>query len=275
MNKTTIEWTNYSSNPIYALDPQGVRGWQCSKVSDGCTHCYAETLNARWGTKLAYNQYNSDRVKWLLNEKELAAWARLKEPAKIFVEDMSDLFHENIPFEMLDQVFDAMHKAPQHTFQVLTKRPERMMEYFHDGNEVPANIWLGTSIENGKYTSRFDYLEYINCRIRFISFEPLLGPITPLDLDQYEIGDFCSWAIVGGESGNGHRRMELDWVRTLRDYCVSNGVAFFFKQVGGARPKSGGRLLDGREWSEFPDPIGNVICKEGGEAGQALGEGSQ
>jgi protein gp37 len=156
---------------------------------------------------------------------------------------MSDLFHELVLWEYIDQVFDVMERAERHTFQVLTKRPERMRAL---ARPVPANVWLGTSIENDRWVSRADHLRETRPAIRFLSCEPLLGPLPSLDLAGID------WVIVGGESGIGHRPIHPDWVRDLRDRSVAAGVPFFFKQWGGRTPKAGGRELDGRTWDEYP-----------------------
>ena len=170
----------------------------------------------------------------------------------IFVNSMSDLFHKDIDRAFIDRVFEVMEKASWHVFQVLTKRSSLMRNYVrarYRGGPVPPHIWLGVSVEDAAHTSRIAHLKAVNSEARFISFEPLLGPIGEVDLCD------IAWAIVGGESGPGARPMEPDWARRLRDICDRDGVAFFFKQWGGARPKSGGRLLDGEEWNGFPTRI--------------------
>jgi protein gp37 len=167
----------------------------------------------------------------------------------IFVNSMSDLFHKEVDGSFIDRVFDAMEKADWHVYQVLTKRSSLMQKYVrtrYNGCPVPKHIWLGVSVEDAVHVSRIEHLKAINSEARFVSFEPLLGPINDVDL----IG--VAWAIVGGESGPGARPMHPDWARRLRDICDRDSVAFFFKQWGGARPKSGGRLLDGEEWNGFP-----------------------
>jgi len=170
----------------------------------------------------------------------------------IFVNSMSDLFQKEIPRSYVDQVFDAMEAADWHVYQVLTKRSSLMRNYVrsrYDGGKVPSHIWLGVSVEDAAHKGRIVHLKDINSDARFISFEPLLGPVGDADLKG------VAWAIVGGESGPGARPMEADWARELRDICSRDGVAFFFKQWGGARPKSGGRTLDGEEWNGFPSSI--------------------
>jgi protein gp37 len=158
---------------------------------------------------------------------------------------MSDLFHQDLSFRTIERIYRVMEKADWHTYQVLTKRPENM-ERFFKGRKVPDHIWLGTSIELRQYLTRLQPLKKIDAKIRFISFEPLLGPIGPCDLTG------IAWAIVGGESGPNHRPVKAEWIRELRDQCVDQGVNFFFKQWGGIRPKSQGRTLDGRTWDQYP-----------------------
>jgi protein gp37 len=163
----------------------------------------------------------------------------------IFVNSMSDLFHEDIPSEYIEEVFEVMGRADHHTFQILTKRHERLVELAPNLPWHP-NIWIGVSVENRRFTQRVDYLREVDAEVSFISAEPLLGPLEGLDLSGID------WLIAGGESGPGHRPMKIEWARELRDRCLDDEVAFFFKQWGGHRPKSGGRLLDGRTWDEMP-----------------------
>ena len=160
---------------------------------------------------------------------------------------MSDLFHEGIPFDYIERVFEVMAAASQHTFQVLTKRHERLAELAAD-LDWPANIWMGVSVENRRFVKRADYLREVPAAVRFVSAEPLLGPLEGLDLDGID------WLIAGGESGHRHRPVRIDWIRNLRDRCAAEGVAFFFKQWGGRTPKAGGRSLDGRTWDDLPAP---------------------
>jgi protein gp37 len=159
---------------------------------------------------------------------------------------MSDFFHEKIPFEHMDRVLDVIKATPQHTYQILTKRSWRMMKYAERIGNFPDNVWLGVSVESALYKFRMEHLSKTSAKIRFLSIEPLVAPIGELDLRGID------WAIVGGESGPNNRPCKLEWVREVRDQCQSAGVAFFFKQWGGIKPKSGGRLLDGREWNQFP-----------------------
>ena len=170
-------------------------------------------------------------------------------PRKIFVNSMSDLFHELMPRDFLIECFEVMEKADWHIYQVLTKRPDKMLEFVEDYGRVPDHIWLGTSVELSMYKSRMETLKRVPVEVRFTSFEPLLGPLGELDLGG------ISWAIVGGESGPQHRPIDPNWVREIREQCIKQQVAFFFKQWGGRLAKSGGRLLDGKEWNEYPPQI--------------------
>jgi len=169
-----------------------------------------------------------------------------KEPRKIFVNSMSDLFHELMPDEYLNECFKVMEEANWHIYQILTKRPERMLEFAKSYGKIPDHIWLGTSVEMAMYNTRIDILRKVPVHIRFVSFEPLLGPIGKVDLTGID------WAIVGGESGPGHRPIQRAWVVELRKQCLENKVAFLFKQWGGATPKAGGRILDGKTWDQYP-----------------------
>lgn len=246
--KTTIEWTHATWNPVTG----------CSHVSAGCEHCYAEALSLRfgWSTQPWTKPNANENVVLHPNRLEQPLhWAR---PRRIFANSMSDLFHDAIPSEYIDRVFEVMLRADWHTYQVLTKRPERMLEYvtsrvarfgqrWPDGR-VPAHIWLGVSIEEDRWCSRADLLRQTPGIVRFISAEPLLGPLPSLDLFGIH------WLIAGGESGPNFRPVNISWIRDLRDRCQRGGVAFFFKQVGGRTPKAGGRTLEGRTWDEFPRP---------------------
>jgi protein gp37 len=231
---SAIEWTEATWNPVTG----------CSKVSPGCAHCYAETFAERW-RGIAGHPYEQgfDLRLWPQRLEQPLRWAR---PRMIFVNSMSDLFHEDIPFEFVEQVFDVMVAAEHHTFQILTKRHERLADL---GPELrwPTNVWMGVSIENRRFVHRADYLRQVPAAVRFISAEPLLGPLNELDLTD------ISWLIAGGESGPRHRPVRIKWLQDLRDRCNEEDVAFFFKQWGGRRPKSGGRELDGRTWDEMPD----------------------
>ena len=241
--KSTIEWTDATWNPTTG----------CSVVSPGCANCYAETLSLRfgWSKKPWTPQNAAENV--VLHPERLNKPLSWRQPSMVFVNSMSDLFHELIPFEYVDRVFETMATADKHTYQILTKRPERMRDYMlrsEDAqNEPLPNVWLGTSIENDRHVFRADILRETPAAVRFISAEPLLGPLPSLDLTGID------WLIVGGESGSGARAMNAAWVKDLRDRAVEAGTAFFFKQWGGRTPKAGGRMLDGREWSEYPEIV--------------------
>ncbi len=235
--KSGIEWTDATWNPVTG----------CTKVGPGCDHCYAERFAERWrGIEGHPYEQGFDLRLWPSRLEQPLLWKR---PRMIFVNSMSDLFHKGVDRSFIDSVFDVIERADWHVFQVLTKRSSLMRDYVrarYDGGPVPRHIWLGVSVEDAAHVSRIGHLREVNSESRFISFEPLLGPVDDVDLKG------IAWAIVGGESGPGARPMQPDWVRRLRDICERDGVAFFFKQWGGARPKSGGRLLDGEEWNGFP-----------------------
>ncbi len=215
----------------------------CSKVSPGCAHCYAETFAERWrGIPGHPYEQGFDLRLWPNRLDQPLRWRR---PRMIFVNSMSDLFHEDIPEGYLRDVFDVMAAAHHHTFQVLTKRHDRLADLAPMLTWSP-NIWMGVSIENRRFVHRADRLREVPAAVRFISAEPLLGPLEGLELGGIH------WLIAGGESGPGHRPVKAEWVRDLRDRCLAEDVAFFFKQWGGRRPKTGGRQLDGRAWDEMP-----------------------
>lgn len=235
MRNTAIEWTDATWNPSTG----------CTKISPGCDHCYSERLSLRL-SKMGLRKYRNG-FKFTLHPGELQVPLRWRKPQKIFVNSMSDLFHEEMPFELLKSIFDVMIDANWHIYQILTKRPQRMSRFISDyGRSIPENVWIGVSVENSDWKHRIDVLRRISTRIRFVSFEPLLGSIGKIDLEG------ISWVIVGGESGPNHRLMSAEWVREIREQCVAFNVPFFFKQWGGLRPKSGGRILDGRTWDEYP-----------------------
>ena len=235
--KSVIEWTDATWNPVTG----------CTKIGPGCDHCYAERFAERWrGTVGHPYEQGFDLRLW---PERLGQPARWRKPRMIFVNSMSDLFHKAVPREHIDRVFDAMEGADWHVYQVLTKRSSLMRNYIrmrYHGRPVPAHIWLGVSVEDRAHRGRIDHLLQIPSEARFVSFEPLLGPIGAIDLRG------IAWAIVGGESGPRARPMRQEWATELRLACERDGVAFFFKQWGGPRPKSGGRLLEGEEWNGFP-----------------------
>ena len=230
--KTKIEWTEATWNPTTG----------CTKVSEGCKNCYAEKMAKRlqaMGMKRYQNGFQLT-LHWDLIDLPL----RWKKPRKIFVNSMSDLFHPEVPDEFIQKVFETMNCAPHHIFQVLTKRPERVAAIAHQLSWT-SNIWMGTSVENMRVVERVDHLRKVPARVRFLSCEPLLGPLK-LNLEGIH------WVIVGGESGPGARPMDGQWVREIRDQCVKENVAFFFKQWGGVQKHRTGRMLDNRTWDELP-----------------------
>lgn len=232
-DNSAIEWTEATWNPVTG----------CSEVSPGCAHCYAKTFAERWRGVVGHPYEQGFELRlWPQRLDQPLHWAR---PRMIFVNSMSDLFHEDIPEGYIEEVFEVMGKADHHTFQILTKRHERLAELAPSLPWHP-NVWIGVSIENRRFTHRADYLREVDAEVRFVSAEPLLGPLDGLDLSGIH------WLIAGGESGPKHRPMKVEWPRELRNRCRDEGVAFFFKQWGGHRPKSGGRLLDGRTWDEIP-----------------------
>lgn len=244
--KTGIEWTDATWNPMTG----------CTQISTGCDHCYALTLSMT-KTREAYlrrepvkdtpeNRANPFAPRFWIDRLDQPL--RWKTPMRIFVNSMSDVFHAHFSLEMIQRVFEVMHEAHWHQFQVLTKRPERALRFV---DELPwsPNIWIGTSIENMDVARRADALRAIApAAVRFISAEPLLGSLEQLDLTGID------WMIGGGESGAGHRPPEIAWARELRDRCQDAGVAFFWKQWGGHTPKANGRRLDGKLWDEYPLP---------------------
>jgi protein gp37 len=229
-------------------------GWSCSRVSPGCLHCYAATINRRLGTGLDYTMANVAKIDFVLVEKEFEQWRKLSSPSRIFVCDMLDLFHEAMPKEYVGEVFRHM-MLNKHTFQVLTKRPGIMARYIneHYPDWMPESnhIWLGTSVEDNARKPRIDVLRTVKAGIKFLSIEPLLEDVTPLDLTD------ISWVIVGGESGPGYRPMEHEWAAKIRDECRRQDVAFFFKQSAGQHTEMGTQLIDsmhpdGQVYEEFP-----------------------
>jgi protein gp37 len=232
-DRSAIEWTEATWNPVTG----------CHEVSPGCAHCYAKTFAERWrGVPGHPYEQGFDLRIWPERMEQPLKWKR---PRVIFVNSMSDLFHEGIPDQYIAEVFDVMSRAERHTFQVLTKRHDRLAE-LAPSLPWPSNVWMGVTIENRRFVHRADYLRSVPAAVRFISAEPLLGPLQGLNLDGID------WLIAGGESGPRHRRIDETWACDLRDRCNHERVAFFFKQWGGTRPKTGGRLLDGRTWDEMP-----------------------
>lgn len=239
-----IEWTDATWNPVTG----------CTKISRGCDHCYAQRFSERFrGTPGHPFESGFDLT---LRPERLMQPLGWKRPRLIFVNSMGDLFHKNVPAPFVDQVFDTMERAHWHVFQVLTKRSSLMSRYLlkrYRNGMAPPNVWCGVSVEDWQAKGRIAHLRAAPVSVRFLSLEPLIGPIGRVDLDGIE------WVIVGGESGPAARPMCADWVREIRDQCLARGVAFFFKQWGGFRPKSGGRVLDSYEWNQYPRQGGSLL----------------
>jgi protein gp37 len=234
---STIEWTDTTWNPVTG----------CTKISAGCDNCYAERFSERFrGVKGHPFRTGFDLT---LRPERVLQPLDWKRPRMIFVNSMSDLFHKEIPRAYIASVFDTMERADWHIYQVLTKRSSLMQKFINERyrtRKVPPHIWLGVSVENAQATSRITHLQKANATVRFLSVEPLIAPVGELELGG------INWVIVGGESGYGARPMNPAWALDVRDQCVDAGVAFFFKQWGGRSPKAAGRLLEGKEWNEFP-----------------------
>lgn len=241
---SSIEWTEATWNPTTG----------CDRISPGCDNCYALTLAARLKAmgQQKYQRDGDPRTSGpgfgvTCHPDELLSPARWKRPRLVFVNSMSDLFHPEVPELFIQQVWAAMQATPRHTYQVLTKRPHRMAAVLRRIAPEPLpNVWVGTSIESDRYVFRASQLCATPAAVRFLSLEPLLGPLPSLDLRGVD------WVIVGGESGHGAREMDAAWAEDIRDRCVAARVPFFFKQWGGRTAKAGGRVLDGEEWDEMP-----------------------
>lgn len=236
-DNSAIEWTDATWNPVTG----------CTKITRGCDNCYAERFAERF--RGVPDHPFSSGFDLTLRPERVAQPLSWKRPRMIFVNSMSDLFHKEVPQSFIDGVFDTMERASWHKFQLLTKRSPIMRDYLkrrYGPSIGPAHIWCGVSVEDAGSKARLEHLRSAPAGVRFLSVEPLLGPVGSIDLSGID------WVIVGGESGPHARPMEVAWVREVRDQCRAQRVAFFFKQWGGFRPKSGGRLLDGREWNQFP-----------------------
>jgi protein gp37 len=233
MGKSSIEWTEATWNPLTG----------CDKISPGCKNCYAERMSLRLRAMGQRNYANGFEL--ALHEHMLDVPLRWKRPRMVFVNSMSDLFHDDVPAEFIFRVFEVMRQASWHRFQVLTKRSARLAE-LSPRIDWPANVWMGVSVERADYTFRVDDLRQTGAAVHFLSCEPLLGPLAELDLTGID------WVIVGGESGPGARVMCEEWVIQVRDQCASAGVPFFFKQWGGFNKGRAGRQLQGRTWDELP-----------------------
>lgn len=242
---TSIEWTDRVWNPTTG----------CDRVSPGCDNCYALTMAARLKA-MGQAKYQRDGNSGTsgpgfglsVHKDVLDLPMRWRKPSRVFVNSMSDLFHAKVPISYVRRVFEVMADTPQHTYQILTKRSVRLRR-LAESLIWPSNVWMGVSVENEAALTRVDDLRDVPAAVRFLSCEPLLGSLSGLDLDG------IGWVIAGGESGHRHRPIEASWVRAIRDRCIETGTPFFFKQWGGATPKAGGRMLDGRTWDEYPQPL--------------------
>ena len=231
--QSSIEWTQDTWNPLTG----------CTKISPGCKNCYAERMAARLQAMRVRNYANGFEL--TAHEHTLSKPLTWKKSRMVFVNSMSDLFHEKVPTEFIMKVFDVMRQASWHQFQVLTKRSARLLEV-ESHIDWPSNVWMGVSVETQHYTYRIDDLRSTGAQVRFFSLEPLLGPLSCLNLEGIH------WVIVGGESGPGSRPMKSEWVIDIRDQCLGYGIPFFFKQWGGRNKKRSGRQLQGQTWDEFP-----------------------
>lgn len=240
--RSAIEWTEVTWNPTTG----------CDRISPGCDHCYALTLSKRLKA-MGVDKYQRDGdprtsgsgFGLSLHDDVLLAPYSWRRPRTVFVNSMSDLFHDGVPLEFIQRVFRVMRETPQHTYQVLTKRSRRLRDVAGE-LDWPPNVWMGVSVESARYRFRMDHLRAVDAAVRFVSAEPLVGDLGQLDLTGID------WVIAGGESGPGARVMDISWGRSVRDQCQAAGVSFFFKQWGGRTPKIGGRLLDGRTWDDLP-----------------------
>jgi protein gp37 len=238
---SAIEWTEFSWNPVTG----------CTKVSSGCANCYAERMAYRLQA-MGVERYKSGFTV-RTHPHVLDAPMKWRRPRVIFVNSMSDLFHEDVPSSFIKRIFNIMNQCPQHTFQVLTKRSHRLEEISADVHWT-HNIWMGVTVENREVVDRVRHLRECHSRVNFISCEPLLGPIPHLDLKKVD------WVIVGGESGPKARPMQREWATSIRDQCVKAGVPYFFKQWGGWNKKAAGRILDGRLWNQMP-PLAHEVTR--------------
>ena len=240
--RSSIEWTEVTWNPVTG----------CDRVSSGCDHCYAATLAKRLKA-MGVAKYQNDGDSRTsgpgfgvtIHPGSLDEPRRWRSPRVVFVNSMADLFHARVPLSFVRDVFDVIAETPQHTYQILTKRSRRLQRVA-ERLDWPANLWMGVSVENALVLERVDHLRSVPAAVRFLSCEPLLGPLGGIDLNG------IGWVIAGGESGQYHRPMDIKWARSIRDNCRGAGVPFFFKQWGGRTPKTLGRLLDGELWNEMP-----------------------
>jgi len=236
MSTTKIEWTETTWNPTTG----------CTKISSGCKNCYAERMTKRLQA-MGVNKYKNG-FELCFHPETLEEPYSWRKPRTVFVNSMSDLFHENMPLDVIQKVFKVMNDNPLHTFQVLTKRADILLKHSKQ-LKWSKNIWVGVTVENQENVSRVDYLRKVNANVRFLSIEPLIGKIDYLDLENID------WVIVGGESGPGARPMEESWVLEIKKQCQNQDTPFFFKQWGGTNKKKNGRLLEGQTWDEMPENI--------------------
>lgn len=234
MAQSSIEWTEMTWNPTTG----------CDKISAGCKYCYAEIMSKRLQA-MGVEKYK-DNFEVRSHDEALSIPYTWKHSKVVFVNSMSDLFHKDIPLDFIKKVFHIMNDNPQHVFQILTKRAERLFE-LHAELKWTHNIWMGVSVENDKVRNRIDFLRQTNARVKFLSLEPLIGPLHNLNLQNID------WVIVGGESGHKPRPMNPDWVVDIQEQCENHKVAFFFKQWGGKNKKAAGRILNGRTYDEMPE----------------------
>jgi protein gp37 len=239
MTQSSIEWTELTWNPVTG----------CAKISPGCDFCYAEKFAHRLKSMGADNYKNG--FKLTLHPHMLERPLEWKKPSIIFVNSMGDLFLKDVPEEFILKVFEIMNKASWHQFQILTKRPERVLD-LNERLRWGPNIWMGTSVEDDDYAFRIDFLRKTSAKIKFLSLEPLLGPLSNLNLKEID------WVIVGGESGSQARPMQAEWVIGIQKQCQKTNVAFFFKQWGGKNKKQAGRVLNGRTWDEMPQTVHSI-----------------
>ena len=236
---TSIEWTDSTWNPVTG----------CTKVSSGCANCYAERMALR--LKAMGNPSYTNGFSVTMHEDALELPLKWKKPQTIFVNSMSDLFHEDIPLEFILRVFDVIRRADWHCFQILTKRSDRMLE-LNTRLTWTSNIWMGVTVEEKNYTYRIEHLKRTSAKVKFLSLEPLLSPVPNLQLEGID------WVIVGGESGPKSRPMNRDWVIDIKNQCHKGNIPFFFKQWGGKNKKKAGRELEGRVWDEIPSLLPNT-----------------
>jgi protein gp37 len=237
---SAIEWTNSTWNPITG----------CTKISPGCANCYAERMALRLQAMGQANYVNGFKI--TTHEHALTLPLRWRKPQNIFVNSMSDIFHKAAPFDFIQRIFAVIEKASWHCFQVLTKRSDRLVE-LAPSLPWPKNLWMGVTVENSDFLHRIDDVRRVDAIVRFLSFEPLLGPMPQMDLSGID------WVIVGGESGPRARPLKPEWVGSIRDQCIDRHVPFFFKQWGGTNKKKAGRELDGRIWSQLPSERGAML----------------